>query len=175
MPNNHNAVTESQLDKVNGKKYNVFSWTSREDLVEKFNNTTVWQSLIPEEIESSCQVKGAITAEILLDSYNEKYGTTKDYTVPGNIYFYINNDISKGIDTLYMPHPDGTYESCNGFWLATVVGNANHIIYVRSDCLLNSDGNLNPNLGIRPVVFFSSDTQVISSTSNGVTIWNLAQ
>ena len=174
LPNNNDAVTESHLNKVGGKKYNVYSLTSRDDLLEKLNNTTAWQTLIPEELRSNCQVKGAITTEKILASYNEKYGTNKDPAVNNYIYFYKDNDSSKGADTLYMPR-QGWYEGCSGYWLATLVGNANHVMYVRHEGLLNSDGNLNPNLGIRPVVALPSDIQVVSTTSNGATVWKLAQ
>ena len=174
LPNNNDAVTESHLNKVGGKKYNVYSLTSRDDLLEKLNNTTAWQTLIPEELRSNCQVKGAITTEKILASYNEKYGTNKDPAVNNYIYFYKYNDSSKGADTLYMPR-QGWYEGCSGYWLATLVGNANHVMYVRYEGFLNSDGNLNPNLGIRPVVALPSDIQVVSTTSNGATVWKLAQ
>ena len=73
-----------------------------------------------------------------------------------------------------MPR-QGWYEGCSGYWLATLVGNANHVMYVRYEGFLNSDGNLNPNLGIRPVVALPSDIQVVSTTSNGATVWKLAQ
>ena len=53
LPNNNDAVTESHLNKVGGKKYNVYSLTSRDDLLEKLNNTTAWQTLIPEELRSN--------------------------------------------------------------------------------------------------------------------------
>ena len=119
LPNDNAAVTASGLNVVSGKTYNVNSTTSRDDLFACLNHATAWQSLIPEGLRSSCQVKGATTAEIIMASYNEKYGTSLNYTsMP---YLRTDpNDESSLIDTLYMPHSDPSgYNGCNGYWLAS--------------------------------------------------------
>ena len=80
LPNTNAAVTSSGLHVVDNTIYNVNSTTSRQDLLDRLNSTTAWQSLIPEGLRSTCQVKGATTGEILMASYNEKYGTSLNYT-----------------------------------------------------------------------------------------------
>lgn len=119
LPNSNDAVTSAGLKKVWDRKYSVKSTTSRQDLIDKLNNTTAWQSLIPEGLRQKCQVKGAPPAETILNSYNEKYSLNQKKPLEFTTYFYINNDSSKGIDTLYMPHPDSNdYEGCAGYWLS---------------------------------------------------------
>ena len=172
LPNTNAAVTSSGLHVVDNKTYNVNSTTSRQDLLDRLNSTTAWQSLIPEGLRSKCQVKGATTAEILMASYNEKYGTSLNYT--SFPYLRTNpNDSSSSIDTLYMPHPgDSEYNGCWGYWLASPgAGNADGVwnVYYFGGVLgsIYSDtGN-----GVCPVVSLPSDIQV---TKNG-TVWTVVQ
>ena len=119
LPNTNAAVTASGLHVVDNKTYNVNSTTGRQDLLDRLNSTTAWQTLIPEGLRSKCQVKGATTGEILMASYNEKYGTNLNYI--DNPYLRTNpNDSSSSIDTLYMPHPGSSdYNGCWGYWLAS--------------------------------------------------------
>ena len=122
LPNNNAAVTASGLNVVIGKTYNVNSQTSRQDLLDKLNSTTAWQSLIPEGLRSRCQVKGAITAEIIMASYNEKYNPDPPMNYTGNPALSTNpNDSTSSIDTLYAPYPRTSHKECNGYWLASPV------------------------------------------------------
>ena len=172
LPNTNAAVTASGLNVVSGKTYNVNSTTSIQDFLDRLNSTTAWQSLIPEGLRSKCQVKGAVTGEILMASYNEKYGTSLNYT--SCPYLRTNpNDSSSSIDTLYMPHPgDSEYNGCWGYWLASPgAGNADGVwnVYYFGGVLgsIYSDtGN-----GVCPVVSLPSDIQV---TKNG-TVWTVVQ
>ena len=169
LPNNNAAVTASGL--ATSGTYNVYSSTSRQDLLDRLNSTTAWQSLIPEGLRSTCQVKGATTAEIIMASYNEKYGTSLVYT--SYPYLYIDADSSKGVDTLYMPHPGSSdYNGCWGYWLASPnAGNPSTVWYVNCLGLVNNTNYNNTNYGVCPVVSLPSDIQV---TKNG-TVWTVVQ
>ena len=172
LPNTDAAVTSSGLHVVDNKTYNVNSTTSRHDLLSKLNSTTAWQSLIPEGLRSKCQVKGATTGEILMASYNEKYGTSLNYTSAP--YLRTNpSDSSSSIDTLYMPHPgDSDYNGCWGYWLASPsAGNTYDVWYVGYDGSVGSYDYDNAAFGVCPVVSLPSDIQV---TKNG-TVWTVVQ
>ena len=172
LPNTNAAVTSSGLHVVDNKTYNVNSTTSRQDLLDRLNSTTAWQSLIPEGLRSTCQVKGATTAEILMASYNEKYGTSLNYT--SSSYLRTNpNDNSSSIDTLYMPYPGSSgYNGCYGYWLASPrAGYARDVWYVDNHGFANCNSYDNPNRGVCPVVSLPSDIQV---TKNG-TVWTVVQ
>ena len=171
LPNTNAAVTASGLNVVSGKTYNVNSTTGRDDLLSKLNSTTAWQSLIPEGLRSTCQVKGATTAEILMASYNEKYGTSLNYT--SFPYLRTNpNDSSSSIDTLYMPHPGSNYNGCYGYWLASpLAGSTGYVWLVRCDGNVYSSIYNDAIYGVCPVVSLPSDIQV---TRNG-TVWTVVQ
>ena len=172
LPNTNAAVTSSGLHVVDNKTYNVNSTTSRQDLLSKLNSTTAWQSLIPEGLRSTCQVKGATTGEILIASYNEKYGTSLNYTsLP---YLRTNpSDSSSSIDTLYMPHPGSSdYNGCYGYWLASpYAGNPNYVWSVACRGDVRSANWYTTGTGVCPVVSLPSNIQV---TKNG-TVWTVVQ
>ena len=172
LPKTNAAVTASGLHVVDNTTYNVNSTTSRNDLLSKLNSTTAWQSLIPEGLRSKCQVKGATTAEIIMASYNEKYGTSLAYTS----YPYLRtnpSDSSSSIDTLYMPHPGSSdYNGCYGYWLASPYAvSARDVWLVNCSGQVNCIGYSNPYDGVCPVVSLPSDIQV---TKNG-TVWKVVQ
>ena len=172
LPNTDAAVTSSGLHVVDNKTYNVNSTTSRQDLLSKLNSTTAWQSLIPEGLRSKCQVKGAVTAEILMASYNEKYGTSLNYT--SFPYLRTNpNDSSSSIDTLYMPHPGSRdYNGCWGYWLASpYAGTPSGVWNVYYGGYVDYDRYTSTAYGVCPVVSLPSDIQV---TKNG-TVWTVVQ
>ena len=169
LPNSNAAVTASGLN--TSGTYIVNSSTSRDDLLSKLNNTTAWQSLIPEGLRSTCQVKGATTAEIIMASYNEKYGTSLVYT--SYPYLYIDADSSKGVDTLYMPHPGSSdYNGCYGYWLASPnADDAGRVWSVYSRGHMNDINYSSSYYGVCPVVSLPSNIQVIK---NG-TVWTVVQ
>ena len=170
LPTDNAAVTASGLNKSG--TYVVYSNTSEDDLLSKLNSTTAWQTLIPETLRSSVQVKGAVTAEILMASYNAKYNTNLNYTdFP---YLRTNpNDSSSSIDTLYMPRPTAYfsgYNGCYGYWLASPSNAVGWCVECRG---FMSYGYDDYDLGVCPVVSLPSNVQVTSSTTNGVTVWSL--
>ena len=170
LPNNNAAVTASGL--ATSGTYNVYSSSNRQDLLDKLNSTTAWQSLIPEGLRSSCQVKGATTGEILMASYNEKYGKNLNYR---NTPCLRTNpsDSSSSVDTLYMPHPSSSdYNDCWGYWLASVDNSVNYLaLYVSCNGRVYFNMFSNPSYGVCPVVSLPSDIQV---TKNG-TVWTVVQ
>ena len=172
LPNTNAAVTAAGLNVVSGTTYNVNSSSNRQDLLDRLNSTTAWQSLIPEGLRSKCQVKGATTAEIIMASYNEKYGTSLNYTsLP---YLRTNpSDSSSSIDTLYMPHPESSgYNGCYGYWLASPnAGSTRDVWFVSSYGNVSTCNYDDAGLGVCPVVSLPSDIQV---TKNG-TVWTVVQ
>ena len=166
LPNTNSAVTASGLEKIG--TYKVYSSTSRDDLLNKLNSTTAWQSLIPEGLRSTCQVKGATTKEIIEASYKEKYN------VDSFSYLYIDNDSSKGVDTLFMPRPNSSIDVSLGYWLTSnyvytpQYGN-NALYYVSNIGNFDGASYNHAALGICPVVSLPSNLQV--TNNNGV--WSL--
>ena len=171
LPNSKNpAITTTGL-KTSGT-YNIYSNKNRDTLLAGLNHATAWQSLIPEGLRSKCQVKGATTGEILMASYNEKYGTSLAYTS----YPYLRtnpSDSSSSIDTLYMPHPGSSgYNGCYGYWLASPdAGGADYVWNVSYYGFVGSNLYYNAGLGVCPVVSLPSNIQV---TKNG-NIWTVVQ
>ena len=176
LPNSNPAVAASGLNKVDGTTYNVNSTISRQDLLNKFNNTDAWKSLIPEKLRNSCKVKGAATGEMIMASYNKKYSINPPLNYTDLPYFYIDNDSSKDIDTLYMPRIDSTpFNNCMGYWLASPRTWDDAIYRVRYSGEIAVLVYSNTDHGICPIVSLPSNIQVTPTTSNGKTIWSLVQ
>ena len=175
LPNNNSAVKASGLHIISNRINNVNSTISRQDLLDKISNTTAWQSLIPIWLRNSCQVKGATTVDIIMESYNEKYGTNLDYAI--NTVFYIDGDSSKEIDSLYAPHPENeVYNNCYGYWLTSLYTEDEKALwYMRYKGVLGYYYYNYSSLGVCPVVSLPSNIQVVSSTLNGKTIWTVIQ
>ena len=174
-------VTAAGLEKVN--TYGIYS-SSSDKLIEGLNKDTAWNTLIPSTLTSGgAAVRGAVTAEILAASYNKKYeesGAKIDYIHSG--YFYTDNNASKGVDKLYMPHPgknsDINYFKCVGYYLNTK--DSYDIMYYMSNTGFISRGKVYESqfgdIGIRPVTILqSSKIKVEKTTSNGTTIWKVVQ
>ena len=176
LPNNHVAVKASGLNAVNGKKYNVNSVTSSNDLITKLNSTTAWQSLIPEKLINKCQVTGATTGEIIMASYNEKYGTSFVYTKWPSLRTK-PNDSSSPIDTLYMPHPGSSYDNCKGYWLASPFSNnyPDYVWFVASSGIFDDYPYNRTDYGVCPVVSLPSDMQATKTSSDERIIWKILQ
>ena len=178
LPNSNAAVAAAgfKTDTVNdiSGAYNVYSSTYRQNLLDRLENEEAWKTLISTALQNKgAKVRGATTGEILIASYNEKYGTSLAYTS----YQYLRtnpSDSSSSIDTLYMPHPGSSdYNGCYGYWLASpYAGNANYVWSVNCDGFVNdSDYAYASSLGVCPVVSLPSDIQV---TKNG-NIWTVVQ
>lgn len=141
------------------------------DLRAKLNDTNAWKTLISTELQKKgALVTGATTAEILIASYNDRYGKSLNYT--SNPTLYIDGVASKGVDSLYVPHPS-TSEDCYGFWLATSGGYKKTYNVARN-------GYISPYTsgerycGLCPVVMLPFDLQATKSTSNETTIWTIS-
>ena len=182
LPNSHQAVANAgfKTNEVNDIKgtYNVYSSTSCQNLLARLNHTTAWQILIPEGlISKGIAVRGATQAQILIASYNEKYNINPAKPLSTSTYFYIENNSSKGIDTLYMPHPGNSPSGCSGYWTASPCSGwpdyAWHVDYAGDTSDYGSYKTTT--YGVCPVVSLPSDTKVISTTSNGNTIWTVMQ
>ena len=172
LPNTNPAVTASGLVK---NYTHVISNTSqsRKDLVDALNSETAWQSLVSDNLNNKgVKVKGATTADIIMESYNEKYGTNLNYT--SSPYLLINpNDTSSFIDSLYVPHPgNSNYGGCKRYWLASYAdgGMVYSVTYNAKLEKLYCNGH---DAGICPVVLLPFDFYVGKTVSNGVTIWTL--
>lgn len=175
LPNNNIAVTASEINLVDNSTYCVRSTIGRQDLLDKLNNTIAWQSLIPSAlVNKGAKVKGGIAADIILASYNEKYNINPAKDLLTSTYFYINNDSSKGVDTLYMPQNIPGY----AYWLASPYNSPFSDSYL---WIITCTGNLNdgaynhPNILLRPVVCLSSNIQVTCTISNGKKVWSIVE
>lgn len=109
-------------------------------------------------------------------SYNEKYNTNLTYTSMPRLRTN-PNDSSSSINTLYIPHSGNSdYYGCYGFWLSTPDSSSTGSLW-----LVNIYGTVcfegcgSPMRGLCPVISLPSNTQIIMSTSNGKTLWSLAQ
>lgn len=168
LPNNNAAVTATGLDTYD--TYGVYSNTDRATLLAGLNHTTAWNSLIPSTlITSGAIVRGAVTGEILMASYNAKHGTSLNYTEQPTLYSDPTN--SSGIDSLYMPHTS-TNEDCYAYWLASPYAFASNRVW-RVSCrgYVYSSRYDNTLRGVCPVVSLPSNIQV--TNNNG--IWSIAQ
>ena len=172
LPNNNAAVTATGLDTYG--TYNVYSNTDRDTLLAGLNHATAWNGLIPSTLVSrGVSVKGAVTEEILMASYNAKYNTNLNYTgsYEDRPYLYIDADSSKGIDSLYMPHPSES-EDCYGYWLASPdLDWSNGVCDVYYEGYVYNTHYSTAYRGLCPVVSLPSDIQV---TKNG-TVWTVVQ
>ncbi len=169
LPNTNAAVTAAGFTSDKRGIYSVYS-TSRKNLLDRLENEEAWKTLISTALQNKgAKVKGATTVDIIMGSYNEKYGTSLAYT--SNPYLYIDADSSKGIDTLYIPHPSNS-EGCNGYWLASPYADDNESVW-----LLGYYGRVYTGIyyfadrGVCPVVSVPSDVLV---TKKG-DIWKVAQ
>ena len=177
LPNSNAAVAAAgfKTDTVNdiSGAYNVYSSTSRQNLLDRLENEEAWKTLISTALQNKgAKVRGATTGEILIASYNEKYGTSLAYTS----YPYLRtnpSDSSSSIDTLYMPHPGSSdYNGCYGYWLASPIADyANRVWIVICDGGVSNGDYNDTGYGVCPVVSLPSNIQV---TKNG-NIWTVVQ
>lgn len=170
LPNSNAAVANAGLSRNTSLKYNAYSSISAQDLLSRLENEEAWKTLISTGLQNKgAKVRGATTVEILMASYNEKYGTNLNCT---NSHFLRTNpsDNTSSIDTLYMPHPGNGYEGCFGYWLDSIYASDTRKIWrvissgrVQSNLYTFTDG------GVCPVVSLPSNLEV---TKNG-TVWTV--
>ena len=95
------ALGNTKLKRVDTTTYNVNA-DSSDYLITGL--TEGWSSLTDKGT-----VYGAVTGEKLIESYNNKYGTT---------YGLASYPTLDNTDTLFVPHPS-ELDGCNGYWLNT--------------------------------------------------------
>lgn len=155
-------------------------------LLKSFKNSVWKENLIDSSLQrnDNIDVKGAVEAEILIASYNERYNEKLDYKE------YLERMYDYDKDLLYLPH-SGFFEECEGYYLASKFDyyedwedmeefeedNLRSIIYHQGDNAWKyafSYINLK-RTGLRPVAIISSDIEVISTKLGDKTIWRIVQ
>ena len=150
--------------------YNTYSSVSAQDLLSRLENEEAWKTLISTELQNEgAKARGATTAEILMASYNEKYGTNFNYT--NSPFLRINpSDNTSSIDTLYMPHPGANYNMCFGYWLdSPYVSDSRRVWRVPYNGCLEAKLYTFTDGGVCPVVSLPSNLEV---TKNGA-VWTV--
>lgn len=177
LPNSTGIATAAGLDIINGKEYNVNKSSSRNELVQGFNSSAWKENMLPTSFQSNSKidVKGAIEVAKIFASYNEKHNT--DLILDSYIWRYLYQDLSdpsKGIDTLYMPHPDQIYKGCEGYWTYNIRASAGMWSVFYDGGVKNNAYN-KTNLGVRPVVILDYDFNINAEKMGDKTIWSIIE
>ena len=175
LPNSTNIAQASGLTQTN--TYCVSGSSGRQDFLNKLKTSDWKENLLPSRLQnnSKISVEGAVSAEILMASYNEKYGTNLNYT--NQPYFRTNpQNNSSSIDPIYMPHAGSNpYSNCYGYWTASPYSGDNNNLWN-----INYNGNFrrnvtgNTNYGVRPVVILDSDVETTVTTINNTNVWSIS-
>ena len=151
LPNSTGYAANAGLNTTS--KYSVYSDLYSDTLLKELVKVSNWNGLANGISDEKATVTGSPTAELLMKSYNAKYGTNLEYTtspILNESYLYTINGINK--------------DQCQGYWLTNlqiefdtyysmweVVFNGNvYTMHCNSDVL-----------GLRPVVCLSSDINVM--------------
>ena len=174
LPNSNPAVNTAGFTNNKSGTYNVYSTTSRQNLLDRLTNTEAWKSLISTELQKKgATVTGATTAEIIMASYNDKYGLNLLYTSNPNLY--IDADSSKGVDGLYVPHPS-TNEGCLAYWLASAkAGSTTNVWRVGNNGNVGNWDYYRTIYGVVPIVSLPSNILLTSTILNNKTVWTVIQ
>lgn len=177
LPNDTGIATAAGLDIINGKEYNVNKSSSRNELVQGFNSSAWKENMLPTSLRSDSKitVKGAIEVAKIFDSYNEKHNT--DLILDSYTWRYLYLDLadpSKGIDTLYMPHPDQIYKDCEGYWTYNIRASAGMWSVFYDGGVKNNAYN-KTNLGVRPVVILDYGINVNAEEIGDKTVWSIIE
>ena len=150
LPNSTKYAENAGLQTSN--TYSVYSTTNRDTLLTRLTTTSNWSGLT--NGITGATATGSPTAELLINSYNEKSGeslTYEDYpTLTSTIQDY----------DLYVPHT-GEADNCYGYWLAS-----HDEMYSDDVWFVDIDGEVGNNNygstdhGLRPVVSLPSDIPV---------------
>lgn len=135
------------------KKYNIKA--SSQDALIAGLNSSEWARLNP----SRGTVYGAVTAEKIIESYNQTHENHLSYL--GGV---------DATDTLYVPHNSTSgEEGCYGYWLATRDGTDN-VWFMR--CLgLESFKGSSTGGGLRPAVFLEPTVTLTKTGTGENTVW----
>ena len=148
-------------------KYNVHvpPMASNNEYLSGLKNTTAWSNFTNGIVGATAT--GSPTAELLMNSYNTKNGTSLVYTDYPTL-----DDSSVDFD-LYVPHTK-VIEECMGYWLATSSDFSNYCmlgVFCNGQIYQESFDENYPDLCCRPVVSLPLD--VAAELVDGV--WTLVQ
>lgn len=178
LPNSTGIATSAGLEVIEGKEYNATNTTSRAKLVECFDSTIWKERLLANSFQSNSKitVKGAMKKDKIFASYNEKHDVILDTDPYTWQYLYLDpDDTSKGIDTLYMPHPGASsYNGCEGYWLYSIRA-AQGMWSVFYDGGVKNNAYNKTNLGVLPVVILESDINVNAEKIDNKVLWSIIQ
>ena len=138
-----NTLAPAVLDKRG--TYNVYSTTSRDTLLNALTTQSNWSAFVDSSKAQSAT--GTPTAEMLMNSYNAKHGTSLVYT-----------DIPRidTTDSLYVPHTS-VIGNCYGYWLASPhADNTSRVWNVAFGGDVYNDASSHVRFGVRPVVCLQS-------------------
>ena len=165
---NSTGIAQNAGFQVSGE--NIVFLNHDTNTAENFLNaikSTEWNKLLPERLQTNTKLKieGALTADKIIKSYNEKHNTTLNYK--DKPYLYLDSlNPSGGIDSLY-------YNSNNNYWLSTSVENTEYEVWsIYNGELLNKDMAI-LDCKVCPVAIISSTVEVQKNVSNGQTIWKI--
>lgn len=170
LPNSTEYATNAGL--VTANTYNVYSNENRETLLNGLTTSTYWNGLA--NGISGATVTGTPTAELLLESYNTKNGTTLD------LEYVLKNAERWNTSSLYNPRLE-SIDRTEGYWLATLCDvcswECDHVCFMIDSGGISSYTALDDvvskltNLGVRPVISLPSN---ISATRDG-NIWTVTR
>lgn len=193
LPNSTNLATNAGLTQGTNfdyKAYAVFSTVSRDDLINKLNDSSKWSSLINDNLKGKAVAKGATDMKTWVASWNSK-GYTRLYTnlistgyqigtnpTSLNVSQTVKSDTAGYGDTLYFPYQKQFDHHCNGYWLASPSSNGTREVItvlwrglIRGHPYNYSNSGGSPACCIRPIICLSSDVNL--QKENGV--WQIKE
>lgn len=183
LPYSYEATVNSGLsESALGFKNNWKSEISRVDLLNKLNDESKWNKLLPEKyIKLGMKVTGALTLDTWIESWNAKgytklYISKKTETKDGLEAYYVDtveNSISKYIDVrldaagygnaLYFPHKTSTArDTVYAYTLATPSAYGDDYLMNISLCgSVFYDPYNHDYDGVRPVIYIPSEIKLV--------------
>ena len=135
---------------ISKQGYSVWSTSDGSALLNYLSDKTKWSSLA--NGISGAEVTGGPTAELLMNSYNAKKGTSLDYTT---------HPILDNAEKLYVPHNESVTEdgqSTLGYWLASPNAlSANDVWVVSCGGFVYNFSYNDGSYGVRPIVCLPSE------------------
>lgn len=168
--------TENEVFKSTGLRanYSVYSTVSRDELIKGLESEK-WNELISENLKDSVKVQGAVSADVLMNSYNEKHKTNFYYT-SGKTYLYNEpNNESSGVDKLYVLTgvEDDSNELNNEYLTISPVQNSTNLMRIINENGKFDTKSYREGSGVRPVAIISYDAQISTITSKGDTYFQV--
>ena len=154
LPNSTGYAKEAGLNTGNFI-YTVWSDIDRNTLINGLTTSNYWKELANGH---SNDVIGSPTIELLINSYNTKYGTSLEYSD------YQTLDTS---DSLYIPHTE-EIEDCYGYLLASEFTDSDNLWIISAHGVIGVFDYNSTYYGIRPVVSLSVDALTENLDNNKV-------